>query len=93
MDLLFGDIEGIIPVNDAIEGWEETNTKHLKDEFFEAFMFEGVFQNTPGNIIIVNQKRFDTHKTFSNGLTFTEFAKKTYKNSRTILLPGETEKK
>ena len=52
-----------------------------------------IFQNTPGNIIIVNQKRFDTHKTFSNGLTFTEFAKKAYKNPRTILLPEETEKK
>ena len=93
MDLLFGDIERIIPVNASIEGWEETNTKHLKDDFFEALMFEGIFQNTPGNIIIVNQKRFDIHKTFSNGLTFTEFAKKTYKNHRAILLPIEAERK
>lgn len=93
MDLLFGDIERIIPIDAPIEGWEETNTKHLKDNFFEAVMFESYFISTPGNIIIINPKRFDTHKIYSNGKTFAEFAKKAYNYPRMILPPVQTEEK
>ncbi len=93
IDLLFGDIERIIPIDASIEGWEETNTKHLKDDFFEAVMFESVSASTHGNIIIINTKRFDTHKIYSNGKTFAEFAKETYKHPRTILYPVQTEEK
>ncbi|MFX0201860.1 MAG: hypothetical protein ACFFCW_37595, partial [Candidatus Hodarchaeota archaeon] len=87
MALVLGDRDKIIPKNGPIEGWEETKTKHLKDNFFEAVMFENIFHDMPGNVIIINRKRFDIHRIFSNGMTFTEFATKVYQHPRLILLP------
>lgn len=85
--LLFGDRDNIVPENGPIEGWEETNTKRLKDHFFEAVRFEGIFHDIPGTVIIINRKRFDIDKVFSNGMRFDEYATKAYSNPRLISIP------
>jgi hypothetical protein len=87
LGLLFGERDNIVPKNGPIEGWEETNTKYLKDHFFEAVRFEGIFHDIPGSVIIINRKRFDLHKVFSNGMRFGEYATKEYSNPRLISIP------
>jgi hypothetical protein len=88
MDILLGDLDKIVPKDGHIEGWKETSTERLKEEnYFGAFMFEGPGRKMVNSIVFINQEKFDINKAFSDGFTFEDWTRKTYRNVRLILLP------
>lgn len=83
--MIKSDKSNFIPVGLGREGWVETKTERLKNNFFEAVLFEK--NNGRKNpIIMVNEDVFDIEKKFSTGLSFQEYAKKHYANFRLIPL-------
>lgn len=95
LNLLYEDLDNILPKRGNVIGWNETNTKYLKDHYFEAVRFEGLYQDLPGSLILVNKDRFDVKKIFTNGMNFIEYTKTSYNNPRIVFLPidisGEVE--
>ncbi|MBW2052313.1 MAG: hypothetical protein JRI85_08745 [Deltaproteobacteria bacterium] len=71
---VFGERSKVVPQNGEIRGWEETKTSHIRDNFAGAVMFEYTRATSPGNLIIINRKQFDSHKVFNDGSTFKHFA-------------------
>jgi hypothetical protein len=88
INIVFGDIELIVPKDNGSEGWKETNTEELKTHnFFGAVLFEP-FKNGPYNgVILINQKKFDINKTFEGGVTFKDWAKQHYSHPRFVYYP------
>ncbi len=89
MTIIFGDKNKVVPQDRAIIGWKETKTEHLKEHYFEAVLFENFIYGQLNSIIIINRHKFDLGKTFSDGLTFKEWAIKYYKHPRFIILPNK----
>lgn len=90
MDILLGDLETVVPKDDKIEGWKETRTERLReDNYFGAVIFEGPGRHMVNSVGVINQEKFDIHKTFSDGLTFKDWTRKHYRDARLILLPHQ----
>lgn len=90
MTLVFSNRDNIIPIGLSAKGWVNTKTKHLKDNYFKAILFEVELEDGMGDadIIVINRSTFNMSKVFSSGYTFREWTKKVYGNPRLILLPG-----
>jgi hypothetical protein len=86
MSLVFSDKDKFVPVGLSAEGWEETKSTILKENYFKSVLFEQD-RGMPNSLIIINQSTFDMTKTFEAGLTFREWARHYYSNPRIILLP------
>jgi len=90
LTLAFSDKNKFIPIGISSEGWKNTKTEHLKNNYFEAVLFEkdsNIANNGMINaVIIVNTSSFDMNKVFSSGLTFEEWTKKHYSYPRIMLL-------
>jgi hypothetical protein len=91
MCIVFGDINRIVPKNGNVKGWEETDTEHLRKNYFKAFSLErfdqGLIEGTMNTTIVVNRAKFKINKVFSGGLTFEQWAIKHYQHPRFIVFP------
>jgi len=91
MNIVFGVIENIVPKNGSVEGWKETGTQELRENYFKAFSLErfdrGIIEGTMNTTIIVNRERFNFNKVFSDGLTFEQWAIRHYQYPRFLVFP------
>lgn len=92
LTIIFSDKNTVVPIGVSAEGWEKTETEHLKKGYFKSVLFEqdSGMKNTE---IIVNSALFDMNKVFASGLTFEEWAKKYYAHPRIISLPLSVQKR
>jgi hypothetical protein len=72
------------PTDSVRTGWEDTQTKHLRDSYFKAVLYEGEREGMRHAPIFVNTERFDVKKRFADGLNFSEWATKKYGDIRFI---------
>jgi hypothetical protein len=88
INIVFGDIEKIVPKDNRSEGWKETNTEELKTHnFFGAVFFEPFRAADSYGIILINQKKFDVNKTFEGGITFKDWVMQNYHYPRFVHFP------
>lgn len=80
-DLIWGDLDMLVPKSMTAQGWEENNVVILKQDYFEAMMYPAKNKDQQ-SIILINHDRFDPKKNFpDNGnITFNNFAMRFYKN-------------
>jgi len=88
-DLLWGDLDMLVPQSSTALGWEKNEVTHLKADYFEAMMYMS-FQKNEKSVILINSERFDPQKIFvDNGnITFTNFANQAYQKP-TIMISDE----
>jgi hypothetical protein len=79
-DLIWGDLDVIVPRSPTAQGWAENNVEILKRDYFEAMMYVNDRKDAK-SLILVNLDRFQPEKVFSNNadLTFYGFANKYYR--------------
>lgn len=77
------------PTDSIRTGWEETKTKHLKDSYFKAVLYEGNREGMRHAPIFVNTNKFDLKKQFADNLTFLEWSSQHYGDIRFIPIDAE----
>lgn len=80
-ELIWGDLDILVPQSSIVQGWEENNVVVLKQGYFEAMMYPAQQKNAK-SVILINNNRFDPAKVFTdNGnIRFNTFAARFYKN-------------
>jgi hypothetical protein len=86
--MIFSDSDNIIPVGLSGEGWENTGTRTIKDNYLKAVLFESA-KGMRNALIVVNISAFNIEKKYSSGVNFSDWAHATYGNPRIIYLPIE----
>ena len=79
-DLLWGDLETLVPASQAGMGWAVNEVVHLKQDYFEAMMYMDAAK-VKKSIILINADKFQPTQVFekNSNLTFYKFANKHYK--------------
>jgi len=76
-------LENIVPKQGEITGWNETSSNVLRKKNYLSMVR---FESMENSIIMINSKRFNLEKKYSDGLTFQDWANKNYVNPRFIVL-------
>ncbi len=79
-DLVFGDLEDVLPFNRNSKGWSDTGTTVLKEHYFQAIMYDFPDFHMDHSIL-VNKDRLNLSKRFKYGtkyMTFREWAHDSY---------------
>jgi len=78
-DLLWGDLEAMLPASQAGIGWDVNEVIHLKQDYFEAMMYMD-YSKAKKSIILINADKFQPTEVFekNSNLTFYKFANQHY---------------
>jgi len=78
-DLIWDDLNSVIPVSPTKEGWEQNHVSLLKRDYLGAMIFDNLWEETK-SVILINLDRFPADKFFQENevTSFCEFACKRY---------------
>lgn len=85
--IIFGRTVTLVPLDGDLKDWDRTHTRHLRDHYFEAVLFEGINQGMSYRVLMINGNKFDPDRRFSDGRTFRQWAAAQYPHPRLVVLP------
>lgn len=85
--IIFGRAVTVAPLDEGRMDWDLTRTRHLKEHYFEAVLFEGINQGMSYRVLMINREKFDPDRRFADGRTFREWAEAQYPYPRLVVLP------
>jgi hypothetical protein len=88
-ELIWGDLNSIIPISPSKEGWEQNHVANLKRDYFGAMMFMNLLDGER-SVMLINLDRFSADKFFQEDAVTSlyEFACKQYEYPLFITAQG-----
>ncbi len=89
MQLVFGNLDAVVPHSSEKQGWQENNVEHLKENYFEAVMYDKRRTNRI-SLALINTERFSPDTQFpENGMmTFYDIVDRKYEQPAFLLNQG-----